>query len=346
MINQYSNIVWGTGLPYDYNFFLKEKYHSMTFTCEYLDIFKNIRSSAEYMILYEEENIVDLFIFEVKGNKCICYNDLICIDQNQWKFFCDNIFLKYNKIKEIILSRLYNQIQMKNQIVVGLTNDSLFDLPQCVDDYFLMMGTQTRRHIKNYRVRLNKNFPNNLFECRSGGDIEKDIVERIIDLNSQRMIAKGNIPGIDEEYKNNICQYAKNYDCVAFISINEQIIAGTICYILYDDVYLHVIAHDNSYSKFNVGQICLFELISYCINNKKKTFHFLWGVSDYKKRFLGKPYTLTSYKIYRSKSFVYLKDYGLYCSKRLLTRIKSSHYLDFIKERIKEVRRKRSKLFQ
>ncbi|MCQ5174988.1 hypothetical protein, partial [Bacteroides fragilis] len=34
-------------------------------------------------------------------------------------------------------------------------------------------------------------------------------VERIIDLNSQRMIAKGNIPGIDEEYKNNICQYAK-----------------------------------------------------------------------------------------------------------------------------------------
>ncbi|EXZ29757.1 hypothetical protein M136_1022, partial [Bacteroides fragilis str. S36L11] len=36
MINQYSNIVWGTGLPYDYNFFLKEKYHSMTFTCEYL----------------------------------------------------------------------------------------------------------------------------------------------------------------------------------------------------------------------------------------------------------------------------------------------------------------------
>ncbi|EXZ20462.1 hypothetical protein M067_1104, partial [Bacteroides fragilis str. J-143-4] len=41
----------------------------MTFTCEYLDIFKNIRSSAEYMILYEEENIVDLFIFEVKGNK-------------------------------------------------------------------------------------------------------------------------------------------------------------------------------------------------------------------------------------------------------------------------------------
>ena len=94
MINQYSNIVWGTGLPYDYNFFLKEKYHSMTFTCEYLDIFKNIRSSAEYMILYEEENIVDLFIFEVKGNKCICYNDLICIDQNQWKFFCDIIKLR------------------------------------------------------------------------------------------------------------------------------------------------------------------------------------------------------------------------------------------------------------
>lgn len=59
----------------------------MTFTCEYLDIFKNIRSSAEYMILYEEENIVDLFIFEVNGNKCICYNDLICIGQNQWKFF-------------------------------------------------------------------------------------------------------------------------------------------------------------------------------------------------------------------------------------------------------------------
>lgn len=63
MINQYSNIVWGTGLPYDYNFFLKEKYHSMTFTCEYLDIFKNIRSSAEYMILYMKKRILWIYLF-------------------------------------------------------------------------------------------------------------------------------------------------------------------------------------------------------------------------------------------------------------------------------------------
>lgn len=55
-----------------------------------------------------------------------------------------------------------------------------------------------------------------------------------------------------------------------------------------EDFYLHKIAHDNKFSRYNLGQIALLKLIELLINFRVKRFHFLWSKGvDYKIRFGG-----------------------------------------------------------
>ena len=72
------------------------------------------------------------------------------------------------------------------------------------------------------------------------------------------------------------------------VVIDGKTIAGCIGELIGEDFYLHKIAHDNKFSRYNLGQIALLKLIEQLINFRVKRFHFLWSKGvDYKIRFGG-----------------------------------------------------------
>lgn len=92
------------------------------------------------------------------------------------------------------------------------------------------------------------------------------------------------------------------------VVIDGKTIAGCIGELIGEDFYLHKIAHDNKFSRYNLGQIALLKLIELLINFRVKRFHFLWSKGvDYKIRFGGVPHAIWTYSFYTAHSFSYYK---------------------------------------
>lgn len=293
------------GLPTEYESFLIEKYNSFITTCRYIEVYYPTYE-INYMLVYENNNIIELFVFGNIGNTSTCFNSLVSINQDLIIEFTKKIFEIYPSIQKIKILASYQKYIFNKSILFFKSDNHILNLPPTMDDYYLKLGSSTRQHIKNRKVRLLRDYQSVNFVTKFGAEIDEIIIDNIIQLNVDRMKHKGKIPGINQTYKNNIFKYSQHYGCVAYIEIDGKIVAGNISTILNNGIFGHVTAHDNNFSKYSVGEICAFYLIQTIIEKGLLTFHFLWGESDLKKRLLAKPHLLFSYLVYRAYSFDYV----------------------------------------
>lgn len=289
------------GLPVQYESFLIEKYGSFITTCRYIEIYY-ATYNINYMLVHNDDDLSELLVFGMKGNTCICFNSLVSVDQDIFSEFIKKIFEKYPAIKRIKIDASYKNYNLNKSILFFKSDDQILNLPSTIDDFYLELGTKTRKHIKARNVKLVNDFKNVNFVVKYGTEIEKDVIDKIIQFNRDRMKHKGKVSGIGDDYKTNIYNYSRHYGCVAYLELDGSIVAGCIATKVNKKIFLHVIAHDENFSRYNVGEVCVFNLIRSSIDEGLSTFHFLWGQSELKRRFLAKSHILFSYFIYKTYS--------------------------------------------
>ncbi|MDR3651532.1 MAG: GNAT family N-acetyltransferase [Paludibacter sp.] len=331
------------GLPLEYESFLIEKYDSFMVTCRYAEIYYP-SYDVNYMLVYEDDKLIELLLFGNIGNTSLCFNSLAEINQDIITECTTKIFEKYPAINKIKIDASYVDYNLKKSFLNFKSDDQILDLPLTIDDYYLELGYHTRKNIKNRKVRLLRDYPAVKFITKFGLEIDESIIDKIILLNKDRMEYKGKTPAIDEAFKNNIYQFARHYGCVAYIEIDGLIVAGCIATILKKRIFAHVIAHDNNFSKYNVGESCIFYLIQTSIEKGMATFHFLWGENEYKKRLLAKNHVLYFYSIHRKYSFNYFMDGIKTLFSNALSNIERSKYSKPIREVIKFYRKNKRKV--
>jgi hypothetical protein len=277
---------------------LYETPYSDTF---YIRIYKNLSENQYYkLLIYNEKDALQhiiLFTVEKKDKQISVLNDCIELSDFWLKYISDILFASFGE-KKIIFNRILTNIIHPPPRLLTLFNfssDAIIDLPDSMDKYYALLGTKTRQHVKNYQRRFTKEVSGNKIEFKIREKISSELVSKIIDLNRERMKYKGYQSGIDNEYRNRIYQYVQQRGCLCLCFSENVIVSGTINYIIGENAFLHVIAHDNRYNKYNVGQIALINTIRYLIERKVKRFHLLWGSHEYKDRFLCVRYPL--YKI-------------------------------------------------
>ena len=293
------------GLPIEYESFIIEKYNSFITTCRYIEIYCT-NYDINYMLVYKNNVLIEVLIFGNRGCTTTCFNSLVEIDQSIIKEFTRNIFEKYSFIEKIKIVASYKNYSLKKSILFSMSDDNILNLPSTMDDYYSELGSSTRQHIKNRKVRLLRDYSDVIFVTKFGNEIDEIIIDKIIQLNSDRMKLKGKKSGIDNSYKNRIYKYSQHYGCVSYLEIDGEIVAGCISTILNKGIFIHVIAYDHNFSKNNVGEICVFYLLQTSIEKEISTIHFLWGENELKKRFLAQPHELFSYYIFRKYSIEYI----------------------------------------
>lgn len=314
------------GLPIEHEPFLIEKYNSFITTCRYIEIYHSSVFDLNYMLFKENDKLIEIMIYGNNGAVSRCFNSLVDIDQSKIDVFTKKLFEIHPNVKKIKIVSNYKEYNSPKTILYSKSDDHILILPTTMDDYFMKLGSSTRQHIKNRKVRLLRDYNKVNFVMKYGADIEKNTVEKIIQMNIERMKHKGKIPKLDDTHKNFIYKYSQHYGCVAYIEVDGLIIAGSINTVLNKELFGHITAHDNNFSKYNVGELCAFYLIQTSIEKGLTTFHFLWGASDLKRRLLAKPHLLFSYFIYRSYSF----DYFVFKANELFLHI----YISFKNSRI------------
>lgn len=296
------NIEWCQGVPYDYESFLIEKYHSYVTTCRYLEIYYP-GSNINYMLIYEDGKLIHLLIYTNKNRVCTCLNSVTEIEQDIIKAFTESIFEKYCSIQKVKLICLYGKYSFKRFYIVSKEEDLILQLPESIEDYNVFLGKKTRKEIKKSRLKLIHDYPNTNIIIQQGKDINRNVLEAIIKMNAERMYSKGIIPGINKTYRNRIIKYAQNYGVLCYIEVEGEIIAGCIASMIHKDVFSQIVGHKTCFNNYCVGKLCLWNLIKYAIEKEAFTFHFLWGKGEYKSRFLAQPQMVYSYFVCKSFSF-------------------------------------------
>lgn len=147
------------------------------------------------------------------------------------------------------------------------------------------------------------------YESCQGSDFSFEDYNIITELSKERMESKYLKYNLteNEDYKR-YKAFSQN-GIIYKVSINGEIKAGCVGELIGEDFYLHKIAHDNQFSRYNTGQIALLKLIELLIGYRVKRFHFLWSKGvDYKIRFGGVPHAIWSYSFYKSHSISFYKE--------------------------------------
>lgn len=330
------------GLPIQYESFLIQKYDSFVTTCRYIEIYYNTYN-IHYMLVKDSNNLVDLLVFGNKGNAAVCFNSISHIDKDIMDSGLRLLFEVYPTVQRVEIMASYARYNFRKSYVISQSNDYIIDLPSTMDEYISRLGQSTRKNIRNLSSKFSRDYPEARHITLFGEDIRKEIVSEIIALNINRMKSKGIMPGRSESDIVNTYLFSKHYGCVSYIEVNGTIVAGNISFLIGNRIFASVIAHDNNFSKYNVGRICQLNIIQTAIDKKMSTFHFLWGDNEYKKRLLGEPRALYSYCVHRN----YYNDYILRKMNALMylimIRIRHSKYSKPFKEAIKNYRKNKWK---
>lgn len=289
------------GLPLKYESFLIEKYGSYITTCRYIEIYYPAYQ-LNYMLVYQESKLIELLIFGNSGNFSKCFNSLVEIDQEIITECTRKLFEIYPSIQKIKIDASYVNYEFEKSVLHSTSDDYILNLPASIEDYNSKLGPKTRKHLRQRIERLKREFEEVNFVVKCGVEIDENIIDKIIQFNHDRMTVKGKKSGINQTYKNYRYRYSQYYGFVAYMELNGEIVAGCITTILNNHIFLHVVAHNNDFSKYNVGEVCVYNLLQATIEKQISSVHFLWGASELKNRLLAKSHLIFSYYIYRNYS--------------------------------------------
>jgi len=329
------------GLPLDYESFLAEKYGSFMTLCPYIEIYYPTHD-IYYLLVSEDDMLVDLIVFGNKGNSSVCFNSLTSIDQSTIKACNQYIFERFPDVKTIKISATYNEYRLTKSFLISKANDFVIDLPSTMDDFYANLGKSTRKNIRNRNAALTRDYPEVRFVTKQGAEIDENVIDKIVQLSYDRMRSKGIIPGKNHSDTHAFFLLAQRYGCVTYLEIDGQIVAGSIAYIVSKKIFLYMIAHDNNFSTYDVGFLCNAYTIQVSIEKGLKTAHFLWGENEHKVRLMAKPHPLYSYQAHKAYSLNFLLKKCKAMISRAIIIIRLSKYSKPLRDAIKSYRRKRN----
>lgn len=296
------HICYEHGIPSDVARHIEKIYQSPFCVSKYFEIFKGIRNPNALVISEGGSEPRHILIYVISGKEITVLNELVAIEQDYVQYFADTMFSRYPAITTVNLNYLKSRIVNFHHPwrLWKTSHDIAIPLPLTFDAYQAQLGKQTRKHLKYYRNRLQREFDDFTFHVATTHDIDPSVIDRIIEMNRSRMKNKNIQSGYNNLFETRIVEFCRHYGMISTVSAGGRIVAGTICYEVGDHTYLEAVSHDPEYNRYNPGQVCLYLTLKHTIEKGSTSFHMLWGENEYKFRLLGVKQDLYFLSIFRS----------------------------------------------
>jgi hypothetical protein len=260
-------------------------------------------SDVSTYVVYENGDIVTVFLFRMQNGQVQLLNEVIEISEEELKRFITTIFDRFPHVNSVSCVAIKTDLEAMSYPYqrTNYLEDIIVTLPDTVDEYLASLKKNTRRNIKRYSNRLLTNLPSFQFDIHVKDDISDQDIRDIIKLNHARMSGKNNTSALDEEETEKMIRLVRECGMICVARNEGEVCAGAISFRVGNNYFLKVLAHDSRYNDYSLGILCCYHIICECIKRGGREFHFLWGRYDYKYTLLGVQRDLDYLAVYRSR---------------------------------------------
>ena len=305
--NNLSHIFYDAPVPIEIDERLSGLYHSAFCVKEFFVLFKE-STGYQALAISSGGTLQHVICYSVKNCRISVLNELIEIEPHYLDYASAVLFREYPQARKIDFQRIKLDIRdVRSPLRIwSRSSDIVAQLPATIEAYDAKLGKSTKKTVKYHLNRLQRENPDFSFSVASSGEISPSLIERIIDLNKSRMESKQIRCGYDSARAKNVTEFAGRYGAVSSITINNQVVAGLICYDMGSHVFGETIAHDNAYNKSRIGQVVFYLTLRHFIEKGTRYYHMMEGDYDYKYSFLGVSHDQYSFSLYRSARHKFL----------------------------------------
>jgi CelD/BcsL family acetyltransferase involved in cellulose biosynthesis len=248
---------------------------------------------------------LQVLFYTITGGELTVLNELFGIEEELLRYLAGALFAQYPKVHSIHLNRLTTEIADPGypSRLWNTSCDIVVQLPGTLEEYRARLGKHTKSNMNNYSNKLRKDHDDYAFHVATGSEVDPAAVKSIIEMNRLRMDSKMVRSAFDDELEARTLRLASRYGVVATINIDGAIAAGTVCYQVGDHCYADIIAHDPRFSRYSIGQVCIYLTIKTLIERGVRAFHMSDGENEYKFRFLGEKQEVYFLSLFRAERY-------------------------------------------
>jgi len=285
---------------------LDKLYGSLYASFAHLSLADSLPQPPITWIGYECGEIIAVLLFLVRFDQVHVLTELIRLEPRIVHAFRRAVLARFSGVNGIH----FNAITLTQPLTVGahqfcaFSESYIISLPRSVDEYRAALGKSTRKTIKGYSNRLQRDFSEFIWETRQADQMRshelRSLIRQLQNFKRDGMAARGKRAELSRRDIARMLVLSRAEGLVGVARIGDKVYGGSLACRVGDNYVMLISAADPSLTAYRLGMLCCFWAVCDCINAGARECHLLWGRYQYKTQLLAQPSTLLRLTIYRS----------------------------------------------
>jgi hypothetical protein len=276
-------------------------YGSFWSSMAHFRVYGGVENASTY-IVRKNDAIITIFLFRLEGNHVRILNEGIWIDEASVNRFASCIFSRFESVDRISFNAVTSTIEQLRfpYQQFNCTEICAVILPATPEEYLDGFGKSTRKNIKYYLKKLQKDFPSFSYTTYARNEVPEAYVRAIIQMHHASFANKNKTSVIDDLETERVVRLVRECGFVGVATIDGKICAGLIAFRIGNNFFSRIKAHDPQYDAYRFGILCSYLMIRECIALGGRKFDFGAGWQPHKKILQGIHRSHMHLTLYRS----------------------------------------------
>jgi len=255
---------------------------------------------------YQHGEVVGVLLFRVRFDRVLVATEMFHLDQTVADTFCRALFDRYHQVHAVH----FNAVSLPRALTgwslqyYPFSENYVISLPNTIDRYLHVLGKSTRKTLRGYGNRLQRDLPEFIWEVHQADGLRSDqlrvLIRQFQRFKRDSMAARGKRAELSRRDMAHMLILCRRSGLVGIARIGDQICGGSLACLIGDNYVMLFSASDPALASYRLGILCCFWVVCDCIRAGGRECHLLWGRYQYKTQLLGEPRPLLRLVIYRS----------------------------------------------
>jgi hypothetical protein len=267
-----------------------------------------LTDAVQAFLIREKGSVTCALLFRRQGRELHVLNEVAYISAAQIRRFTSHIFTWWIGIDTIRFSAIRTDLRQSEYSMRrhGVAEDFVLLLPRSIQEFFEGLPQASRKTIRKFSTRIKREFPSFAHRIYEGAQVRPEHIQQIVALNRIDATASGMLAWAGRKRRDveteTLIALARDCGQVAVSTIEGRICAGSISYRARDSFFLLVSSRDANLDGYRLHALNQYRAMTACIQAGAKECHLASGRKEDKVQFGGRPVTLESIALYRTRA--------------------------------------------